>query len=65
MREPVRGDGPGGVWPGPSAGGDRVIAAHPSEEGDARVEIVVVPGAGVPRLELRLPCRSSSGAGAA
>ncbi len=38
----------------PGDGPDCVVAAHPNEAGDGRVDVVVHPGVGGPRLELRL-----------
>jgi hypothetical protein len=50
----LRGQGNGAASAAPAETSDRLVAAHQNKEGDGRVDIVVVTGAGGPRLELRL-----------
>jgi len=54
MIEQRRGRRDGAAQPAADTGSDHVVAAHPNEAGNGRVEVVVVAGAGAPRLELRL-----------
>ncbi len=54
MREPMRWEGNSAAWRAPADGGGRLVAAHPNEEGDGRVDVVVHAGAGGPRVELQL-----------
>lgn len=54
MREQMRWLKNEDVRPVPGDGLDRVVAAHPNEAGDGRVDVVVRAGAGGPRVELQL-----------
>lgn len=54
MREHARWQESPAQCPSPEKGSERLVAAHPDGGGIGSVEVVVVPGAGGPRLELRL-----------